>query len=222
VLLVEDDPSILQTIRILLTRAGFDVHAVADGPIGVAAFTDRPFDVVILDVMLPTGDGFEVCRRIRETSVVPIIMLTARSGVADVVTGLEIGADDYITKPFEPLELIARVRAALRRMTANHDGQRHLTAGKISVDLQAVQATVSGHPIALTPTEFRLLAELVKHTGVVLTREDLLERVWGYDYLGDSRLVDMAVNRLRAKLRAADADPDHLVTVRGVGYRLES
>ncbi|HEX7167903.1 MAG TPA: response regulator transcription factor [Acidimicrobiales bacterium] len=223
VLLVEDDPSVREAATIVLERAGFAVHGVADGADALDTVAHRPpFDVVVLDLMLPSLSGFDVCREIRKTSGIPIVMLTARDEVADVVAGLELGADDYLTKPFEPAELAARIRAVLRRTSG--DGAPHEAAGTsrdLVVDEHAFRAFRNDEELALTTIEFRLLAELVRNAGNVLTREILLERVWGYDYLGDSRLVDMAVKRLRDKLGDPAGPPPYISTVRGVGYRFE-
>jgi two-component system response regulator MtrA len=219
-LLVEDDASIREVTEIGLDRAGFRVTVIGDGADGLAEFRRRPYDAVVLDVMLPSMNGFDVCRRIRERSQVPIVMLTARVDTVDVVVGLELGADDYLTKPFELAELVARLRAVLRRTSAP-DLSRLLHAGDVEIDEAGFRATRDGRPIPLTTTEFRLLCELARHPGQVLTRDQLLEMVWGYDYLGDSRLVDVAVQRLRAKVDANPASPRMIATVRGVGYRLE-
>ena len=221
-LFVEDDPSVRQTTDLLLRRAGYHVVALTEGLEALEALDAAPsqFDLVLIDVMLPTVDGFEVCRRLRERSTVPVIMLTARSDVADVVAGLEVGADDYVTKPFEPAELIARVRAALRR-TALPNHERTIAVGPLFIDVDARRATLAGRLLELTSTEFRLLAELASHNHHAFSREELLERVWGYDYLGDSRLVDMAITRLRAKLIAAPDGIACITTVRGIGYRFD-
>jgi DNA-binding response OmpR family regulator len=218
VLIVEDDPSVRESTSLLLQRAGIDVDAAATGEAALDAFATTPFDLVILDLMLPGMDGFEVCRRLRRESTVPVLMLTARSDLQDVVAGLEIGADDYVVKPVEHAELLARVRAAVRRVHADPSTPK-LQFGALEIDPASHDATLDRRPLGLTSMEFRLLAELARHPGVVLTRDALLDRVWGYDYLGDSRLVDMAVTRLRAKLRDDPATPTYLATVRGVGYR---
>jgi two-component system, OmpR family, response regulator MtrA len=220
VLLVEDDASIRETTMLGLERAGFRVTSAADGREGLAEFRSRPYDLVVLDVMLPQLDGLEVCREIRRSSQVPIVMLSARSDTVDVVVGLELGADDYVTKPFELAELVARMRAALRRASqAPPDG--HLTVGDLEIDPDGFRVLKAGTEIPLTATEFRLLLELARRPRQVFTRELLLERVWNYDYLGDSRLVDAAVQRLRAKIEDDPHRPARIQTVRGVGYRLE-
>ena len=219
-LLVEDDASIREVVELGLERAGFRVTAIGDGADALAEFRRRPYDAVLLDLMLPSMDGFDVCRRIRESSRVPIIMLTARTETVDVVVGLELGADDYLTKPFEIPELVARLRAVLRRAAAA-EGSSLLHAGDVDIDEAGFRAVRDGQEIPLTTTEFRLLCELARHPGQVMTRERLLDLVWGYEHLGDSRLVDVAVQRLRAKLEADPTLPRMLTTVRGVGYRLE-
>jgi two-component system response regulator MtrA len=223
VLIVEDDASVRETVAMVLERTGFEVNAVADGNAAIAAASEsRGHDLVLLDLMLPGVNGLDVCREIRRISNVPIVMLTAKVDTADVVAGLELGADDYITKPFEPIELAARVRAVLRRSSDPvTETPELLRVRDIEVDEGAFQARRGDRELPLTTTEFRLLAELVRHAGLVLTREVLLERVWGYDYLGDSRLVDMAVMRLREKLGDRTEPPGYVSTVRGVGYRFE-
>jgi two-component system response regulator MtrA len=218
ILLVEDDPSIRETTKIGLEQAGFRVDTAADGRAGLAAFRSRRPDLVILDIMLPHVDGLEVIRAIRAESSVPVVMLTARAETVDVVVGLESGADDYVTKPFEMPVLVARIRAALRRAHQLEPAET-VTLGDVHVDVLGHRVTRGGAEIVLTPTEFRLLVELARRPGQVFTREMLLERVWDIGYLGDSRLVDVAVQRLRAKLEVVPGAPAVIETVRGVGYR---
>lgn len=219
VLVIEDDAAIRTTTSRALGNFGLDVSSESDGRQGLIRFRREPFDVVLLDIMLPSLDGIEICRQIRQDSIVPVIMLTARTDTSDVVRGLEAGADDYVTKPFDIEELVARIRAALRR-AENTGLLGKIRVGPLEVDPFSFRATKSDKPIALTATEFRLLLELVKARGRVLTREILLETVWGYDHVGDSRLVDMAVNRLRSKIEDDPSEPQLVETVRGIGYRL--
>ena len=220
ILLVEDDPSIREVTALGLTAAGFGVATAADGAEGLDRWRAERPDLVLLDVMLPRLDGLEVLRAIRREATTPVVMLTARADTIDVVVGLESGADDYVRKPFEMPELVARVRAALRRhQAAAADGSAVIALGPLRIDTAGRTVTREGVEVALTRTEFDLLAELAQHPGQVFTREVLLDRVWGYDYLGDSRLVDVAVGRLRAKVEADAANPSLVLTVRGAGYK---
>ncbi len=218
ILLVEDDPSIRELTTIGLRAAGYEVVAAQDGREALDRFAAEKPDAVVLDIMLPILDGLAVCRTIRLESTVPILMLTARTDAFDVVAGLEAGADDYVRKPFELPELVARLRVALRRAGTTETGGP-LRLGDLEIDEASHSVRRGDTDIALSHTEFRLLAELARRPGQVFTRELLLERVWGYDYLGDSRLVDVAVQRLRAKIETEPAQPELILTVRGVGYR---
>jgi two-component system, OmpR family, response regulator MtrA len=220
-LLVEDDGSIREITSIGLKAAGFRVATAVDGREALALARVRAgFDAVILDVMLPSLDGFEVCREIRKFSRVPIVMLTARTDLIDVVVGLESGADDYVKKPFELPELIARLRAVLRRAAAPAEASL-IHAGRLEIDPAGFTVRKDGTELALTATEFRLLLELARRPGQVFTRELLLQRVWDYEYLGDSHLVDVAIGRLRAKVEDDPSHPALIKTVRGVGYRVD-
>jgi DNA-binding response OmpR family regulator len=220
VLLVEDDPSIRELAQMGLSAAGFRVTTCADGREALERLRRDPFDLAVLDVMLPTLDGFEITREVRKDSRLPILMLTARADATDVIVGLELGADDYVTKPFDMPVLVARCRAVLRRSNAE-PAEPALRVGDLEIDPSAFVVRREGAELALTATEFRLLLELARHPGRVMTRELLLQRVWDHEFLGDSRLVDVAVQRLRAKIEPDRARPNLIATVRGVGYRFE-
>ena len=219
ILLVEDDPSIREITALGLRNAGFQVDVAADGRAGLDRFGVAPYDLVLLDVMLPRLDGLEVCRAIRRTSTVPVVMLTARADTIDVVVGLEAGADDYVKKPFEVPELVARVRAAIRRAGREAGEPDRLHLGPLDIDLGGRTVSRDGSEVPLTRTEFDLLVELARNSGRVLTRDVLLDRIWGYDYLGDSRLVDVAIQRLRSKVEVDPSAPGVIQTVRGAGYK---
>jgi YD repeat-containing protein len=219
ILVVEDDERIRSSMRMALEDEGYTVDDVASGEDAVARFADEPAEVVLIDLMLPGIDGFETCRALRRQSAVPVIMVTARSDTHDVVAGLEAGADDYVTKPFVAKELAARIRALLRRARLTDDGST-LTFGDVEIQPEAGVVLRAGAEVHCTRTEFRLLCELVANAGKVLSREHLLERVWGYDYFGDGRLVDVHVRRLRTKVEPDPANPRVILTVRGMGYKL--
>ncbi|MGY1717436.1 response regulator [Blastococcus sp. SYSU DS0552] len=219
VLIIEDDPRIRRMLQMTLQREGLEVTEAGSGEDGLARLGERSFDVILLDLMLPGKDGFEVCREIRRSSNTPVIMVTARSDSHDVVAGLEAGADDYVSKPFVVKELSARIRALARRTRAPEPRAR-LTVGDVEISPAEGTVARNGQLLNLTRTEFRLLCELAAEPGRVLSREELLERVWGYDYFGDSRLVDVHIRRLRKKIEPDPGNPTLVTTVRGMGYRV--
>jgi len=221
-LLVEDDEQIRASMVGALRLEGYDVAEAADGESGLVAFASQQPDLVVLDLRLPDQSGFDVCRQIRAQSNVPIIFVTAQDDSHDLVAGLEAGADDYVVKPVEPKALAARIRALLRRaaMHDRPDTGATFERGRIQLRKSEGVAVRDGLDVGLTVTEFRLLCELASHPGAVLSREQLLERVWGYDYFGDSRIVDAHVRRLRVKIEDEPDQPTMIVTVRGLGYKL--
>ena len=221
ILAVEDDERIRTAVKLALEDEGWAVTEAANGEDALLHFQREPADVVLIDIMLPGIDGFEVCRSIRRTSDVPIVMVTARADTHDVVAGLEAGADDYLTKPFAPKELSARIRALLRRARTSEASSPHLRFGDLEIVPEEGVVRRNGRDVHLTKTEFRLLVELAQSPGRVFSREVLLERIWGYGYFGDGRLVDVHVRRLRTKVEADPANPRHVVTVRGLGYKLQ-
>ncbi|MEO8265394.1 MAG: response regulator transcription factor [Ilumatobacteraceae bacterium] len=221
ILLVEDDHAVRTLVRLLLEDDGFEVVESANGNNAVEEFGVRPFDLVLLDLRLPGLSGFDVCRQIRRHSDVPIIMVTAQNDSHDVVAGLELGADDYITKPFHDRELLARVKAQLRRRQGNADPERSaVEIGDLIVKIDNGQVEKGGKALPMTRTEFRLLCHFVTHPDRVWSRGQLLEQVWGYAYEGDGRVVDTHMARLRAKIEDDPSQPEYIQTVRGLGYRL--
>ncbi len=231
ILVVEDEPILQETLVYNLKKQGYEVKAVGDGRAALEAARARTPDLVLLDIMLPGLDGFEVCKILRKEMTVPIIMLTARDDEIDRVVGLEVGADDYLTKPFSMRELLARVKAQLRRtelvrqelrkVQPAETAHKVLTFGNLAIDLTRREVTLDGVIVPLKPQEYELLVFFAEHKGQMLSREFILERVWGWDYIGDSRTVDVHVRWLRQKLEADPANPQRIVTVRGGGYRFE-
>jgi two-component system response regulator RegX3 len=222
VLVVEDEESYSEALSYMLRKEGFEVGVAATGTDALAEFERAGADIVLLDVMLPELPGTEVCRRIRQTSNVPVIMVSAKDDEVDKVVGLELGADDYVTKPYSPRELVARIRAVLRRGTESAElVPPTLEAGPVRMDVERHVVTVRGAEVALPLKEFELLEVLLRNAGRVLTRGQLIDRVWGSDYVGDTKTLDVHVKRLRAKLEENPGQPVHLLTVRGLGYKLE-
>jgi two-component system OmpR family response regulator len=225
ILIVEDDTNLLTTLKYNLQKDGHNVTTAIDGVEAVETARKVKPDLIILDVMLPKMNGFEVCRILRKEMTVPILMLTAKTNEVDKIVGLEIGADDYMTKPFSMRELLARIRAMLRRVDmsklAPASEQESLKVGDLEIDIGRHQAFCRGSPLDLTPKEYDLLVFLTRNKGFVFSREQLLEKVWGYDYAGDTRTVDVHIRWLRQKIETTPAHPRNLLTVRGTGYKLE-
>ena len=221
-LFIEDDDGIRLALRLALEDEGYTVHEAANGADGLVQFGEHEVDLVLLDLRLPDMSGFDVCRELRADSIVPIIIITAQTDTHDMVAGLEAGADDYVTKPVVPKELAARIRALLRRVHLSESTTSPKSVKLGDIELRREQGIVlkRGEELSLTKTEYRLLCEFADHAGAVLSRDQLLERVWGYEYLGDSRLVDAHVRRLRLKVEDQPDDPELIVTARGIGYRL--
>ena len=222
VLVVEDEESYSDALAYMLRKEGFEVAIAADGKEALAEFDRDGADIVLLDLMLPGISGTEVCRQIRQTSSVPVIMVSAKDDEVDKVVGLELGADDYVTKPYSPRELVARIRAVLRRGAGEADLEpATLEAGPVRMDVERHVVTVGGQELRLPLKEFELLEMFLRNPGRVLTRGQLIDRVWGSDYVGDTKTLDVHVKRLRAKLEPDPAEPKYLVTVRGLGYKLD-
>jgi two-component system, OmpR family, response regulator RegX3 len=224
VLVVEDEVSYSDTLSYMLRKEGFEVSIAETGPEALTEFDRTGADIVLLDLMLPEMSGTEVCRQLRQRSAVPIIMVTARDSEIDKVVGLEIGADDYVTKPYSPRELVARIRAVLRRNAkeaAAEAAPPTLSAGPVRMDVDRHVVTVSGSAVQLPLKEFELLELLLRNAGRVLTRGQLIDRVWGADYVGDTKTLDVHIKRLRSKIEPEPPTPRHIVTVRGLGYKFE-
>ena len=226
VLVVEDEPSFVEALTIGLTREGFRVVAVGDGFEAVQCFDEVQPDIVLLDVMLPRLSGIDVCRQLRKKSHVPIIMVTAKGAEIDTVVGLEVGADDYITKPYRMREVVARMRAVLRRSPTDSAGSSELSPGSLAVgevvlDPDEHRVTIDGDDVALPLKEFELLHLLLANAGRVLPRETLIDRVWGSDYVGDTKTLDVHIKRLRAKVEPDPANPTRIITYRGLGYKFD-
>ena len=225
ILIVEDDQNLLATLKYNLLKESYDVTTAVDGVQAIETARSEKPELIVLDVMLPKLSGFEVCRILRKEMTVPILMLTAKTEEVDKIVGLEIGADDYMTKPFSMRELLARVRAMLRRADMSRlqpaSEQKNLKIGDLEIDIGRHQALHRGSPLDLTPKEYDLLAFLARNKGFVFSREQLLEKVWGYDYAGDTRTVDVHIRWLRQKIESEPAHPKNLLTVRGAGYKLE-
>jgi len=223
ILLVEDEIALSDPLSFLLEREGYEVEVAADGPSAIAAFDRAGADLVLLDLMLPGLPGTEVCRELRNRSSVPIIMLTAKDSEIDIVVGLELGADDYVTKPYSTRELLARIRAVLRRRTEAVDfDEAIIEGGRVRMDVDRHTVEVDGRPVPMPLKEFELLELLMRNAGRVLTRGQLIDRVWGSDYFGDTKTLDVHIKRIRSKIEVQPSEPVQLVTVRGLGYRFEA
>ncbi|WP_104130417.1 response regulator transcription factor [Cryobacterium sp. N21] len=224
ILLVEDESALSEPLSFLLEREGYEVVVAEDGPSAISEFDQNGTDLILLDLMLPGIPGTEVCREIRTRSTVPIIMLTAKDSEIDIVVGLELGADDYVTKPYSTRELVARIRAVLRRHEdeSTADVDTMLTAGTVRMDVERHAVTVSGELVNMPLKEFELLEFLLRNAGRVLTRGQLIDRVWGTDYFGDTKTLDVHIKRIRSRIETAPSEPVMLVTVRGLGYRFEA
>ncbi|GAB2514185.1 response regulator transcription factor [Microbacterium petrolearium] len=224
VLLVEDEPDLADPLAYLLRREGFEVEIAEDGDAALTAFRERGADILLLDLMLPGMPGTEVCRQVRTTSGVPIIMLTAKDSEIDIVVGLELGADDYVTKPYSARELLARMRAVLRRAQQDEADleERVLQGGRVTLDIDRHTVAIDGEPISMPLKEFELLEVLMRNAGRVLTRGQLIDRVWGSDYFGDTKTLDVHIKRIRSRIEEHPSEPVMLVTVRGLGYRFEA
>lgn len=222
ILIIEDEFSYRDALSFLLEKEGFSVTTAADGVTGLAEFDSKGAELVLLDLMMPGMGGLEVCRELRQRSDVPVIMLTARGDEVDKVVGLELGADDYLTKPFSHRELLARIRAVLRRSQAGGETAEVLAVGDVRMNVDRHEVTLDGEPIQLALKEFQLLEILLRNAGRVLTRTQLISRVWGDDYVGDTKTLDVHIKRLRSKLEPDPSNPQHLLTVRGLGYRYEN
>jgi two-component system, OmpR family, response regulator RegX3 len=223
ILLVEDEIALSDPLSFLLEREGYEVVVASDGPSAIAAFDQDGADLVLLDLMLPGLPGTEVCRELRTRSTVPIIMVTAKDSEIDIVVGLELGADDYVTKPYSTRELLARIRAVLRRRIEVEDfDEAILEGGRVRMDVDRHTVEVDGEPVPMPLKEFELLELLMRNPGRVLTRGQLIDRVWGSDYFGDTKTLDVHIKRIRSKIEAEPSEPVQLVTVRGLGYRFEA
>ncbi|MCK6161647.1 MAG: response regulator transcription factor [Corynebacterium striatum] len=228
ILIVEDEESLADPLAFLLRKEGFDVILAPDGPTALEEFAKNSVDIVLLDLMLPGMSGTDVCKQLRSTSSVPVIMVTARDSEIDKVVGLELGADDYVTKPYSSRELIARIRAVLRRGQDSSSeapqeefDEQILEGGRVRMDVERHTVTVDGEAVSMPLKEFDLLEYLLRNAGRVLTRGQLIDRIWGADYVGDTKTLDVHVKRLRSKIEAEPSRPQHLVTVRGLGYKFE-